>query len=366
MKNFAENVNFLSVFLGKYQAKSCCYQELFGKIKYHIVLERIFCQMDIRTSKVAIVGSGLVGSSTAFSLINQGVCDEVIMIDINREKALGEVRDLRNTIKYLDRNVKVRVGEYVDCKDVDILVITAGAPPKPGQTRLDTLDLSAKIAKSIVEPVMASGFNGIFIVVSNPVDMLAHLVYKLSGLPKNQVIGTGTSVDTARLQNFLADLVDVDPRSVYAYALGEHGDSLMVPWSTVTIAGKDFQDVIVDNPDLPTLTAHLDLDEIVLKTTREGWEIYQRKGTTYYGIAAAVVGIIKAIMYDENQIIPVSTLLEGEYGETGIYAGVPSILNRTGVYDILEIHLTAEEQAKFAASAAVIRDYSERISKYWK
>ncbi len=317
--------------------------------------------MNIKKSKIAIVGCGLVGSSTAFSLVTQGVCDEILMIDINQEKALGEVMDLRDTIKYLDRNVKIRCGSYEDCTDMDIIVVTAGAPPRAGQTRLDTLDLSAQIAKSIVEPIMKSGFEGIFVVVSNPVDMLAYLIYKLSGLPKNQVIGTGTSLDTARLQNFIADMVHVDPRSVYAYSMGEHGDSQMVPWSTVTVAGKSFQDIIGDNPDI---VGEVDLDEIVLKTAKEGWEIYNRKGTTYYGIATACVGIIKAILYDENKIIPVSTLLEGEYGETDIYAGVPSILNRTGVSDILEIHMSPEEQRKFTESANVIREYTRKIRNY--
>jgi len=317
--------------------------------------------MYIKTSKVAIGGTGLVGSSTAFSLITQGVCDEVLLIDINEEKAAGEVRDLRNSIRYLDRNVKVKTATYADCKDVDIIVITAGAPPKAGQTRLDTLDLSAKIVKSIVEPVMESGFDGIFLVVSNPADMMAYLVYRLSGLPKNQVIGTGTSVDSARLQNFVADLVDVDPRSIYAYAMGEHGDSLMVPWSTVTVAGKPIFDVIKDNPDI---VGEVDLADLVTKTTKEGWEIYNRKGTTYYGIASACVGIIKAILFDENSIIPVSTLLEGEYDEEDIYAGVPVVLNREGVFDVLEMHMTTEEQAQFAHSADVIRTYTEKIRSY--
>lgn len=317
--------------------------------------------MYIKPSKVAIVGTGLVGSSTAFSLITQGVCDEVLLIDINEEKAAGEVRDLRNSIRYLDRNVKVKTATYADCKDVDIIVITAGAPPKAGQTRLDTLDLSAKIVKSIVEPVMESGFDGIFLVVSNPADMMAYLVYRLSGLPKNQVIGTGTSVDSARLQNFVADLVDVDPRSIYAYAMGEHGDSLMVPWSTVTVAGKPIFDVIKDNPDI---VGEVDLADLVTKTTKEGWEIYNRKGTTYYGIASACVGIIKAILFDENSIIPVSTLLEGEYDEEDIYAGVPVVLNREGVFDVLEMHMMTEEQAQFAHSADVIRTYTEKIRSY--
>ncbi len=310
--------------------------------------------MKIKTSKVAVVGCGLVGSSTAFSLVTQGVCDEILMIDINEERALGEVLDLRDTIKYLDRNVKVRTASYADCSDVDIIVITAGAPPQKGQTRLDTLEVSAKIVKTIVDPVMASGFDGIFIVVSNPVDIIAHYVYKLSGLPKNQVIGTGSSLDTSRLQNFIAELVNVDPRSVYAYSMGEHGDSQMVPWSTVTVAGKSFNDIIQDNKDL---VGDVDLDEIVKKTTREGWEIYNRKGTTYYGIATACAGIIKAILYDENRIIPVSTLLEGEYGENGVFAGVPTILNRTGAADILEIHMTDEELNKFHQSVEILREY---------
>ena len=317
--------------------------------------------MVIKKSKVAVIGCGLVGSSTAFSLITQGVCDEILMIDINEERALGEVLDLRDTIKYLDRNVKVKKGTYADCGDVDIIVITAGAPPKAGQSRLDTLEISAKIMKSIVEPVMASGFDGIFIVVSNPVDMVAYYVYKLSGLPKNQVIGTGTALDTSRLQNFLAEMVNVDPRSVYAYSMGEHGDSQMVPWSTVTIAGKPFNDIISDNKEL---VGEVDLDEIVKKTVREGWEIYNRKGTTYYGIASACVGIIKAILYDENKIIPVSTLLEGEYGQNEVFAGVPTILNRNGAADVLEIHMTEEEVQRFQSSVTLIREYSDRIMQY--
>jgi len=314
--------------------------------------------MVIKKSKIAVIGCGLVGSSTAFSLVTQGVCDEILMIDINEERALGEVLDLRDSIKYLDRNVKIRKATYADCSDVDIIIITAGAPPKAGQTRIDTIEISASIAKSIVEPVMASGFDGIFIVVSNPVDIIAHYVYKLSGLPKNQVIGTGTALDTSRLQNFIAEMVNVDPRSVYAYSMGEHGDSQMVPWSTVTIAGKPFYDIIQDNKEL---VGEVDLDEIVRKTTKEGWEIYNRKGTTYYGIASACVGIIRAILYDENKIIPVSTLLEGEYGEHEVFAGVPTILNRTGAADLLEIHMTKDELKRFQSSVAMIREYSLRI-----
>lgn len=319
--------------------------------------------MQISKRKVAIVGTGLVGSTTAFSLITQGICDEVIMIDINKERAYGEMLDLQDSIEYLNRNVKITTGSYEDCSDVDIIVITAGAPPKPGQSRLDTLELSAKICKSIVDPIMASGFDGIFIVISNPVDMITHYVQFLSGLPKNQVIGTGTAIDSARLKNMIAQLVKVDPRSVHAYSMGEHGDSQMVPWSTVTVAGKPFYDVIADNKEL---VGEVNLDELVLKTAKEGWEIYNRKGTTYYGIATACAGVIKAILNDENRIIPVSTLLEGEYGESGVYAGVPTILNRTGAADVLEIHMTPGELARFKESVAVIRENTNKIMEVHK
>lgn len=309
--------------------------------------------MKITTRKVAIVGCGLVGSTTAFSLVTQGICDEVLMIDINKERAYGEMLDLQDSIEYLNRNVKVRVADYSDCSDADIIVITAGAPPKQGQSRLDTLELSAKICQSIVEPIMKSGFDGIFIVISNPVDIITQYVYELSGLPKNQVIGTGTAIDSARLQTMIAQLVKVDPRSVHAYSMGEHGDSQMVPWSTVTVAGKPFYDVIADNKEL---VGDINLDDLVYKTTQEGWEILNRKGTTYYGIGTACAGVIKAILNDENRIMPVSTLLEGEYGEKNVYAGVPTVLNRTGAADVLEIHMTPGELARFKESTKIIKD----------
>ncbi len=314
--------------------------------------------MTINRSKVVIVGAGLVGSSTAFSLITQGICDEVMIIDINKNKARGEVMDLCHCVEYLNRNVKVSEGEYKDCGDADIVVITAGAPPKPGQTRLDTLELSANIAKAIVEPIMASGFRGHFIVVSNPVDIIAYYVYKLSGLPKNQVIGTGTAMDSARLKHFIGELIGVDPRSVQGYTMGEHGDSQMCPWSHVTVGGKRITDIIEDNEEYK----NVNLDDIVGRVARVGLDILEVKGTTCYGIATAVVGIIKAVMNDENKIIPVSTLLEGEFGETDVFCGVPAILNRNGVQDIIEVHLTPEEKKKFKNSVSVIREYIKKLN----
>ena len=316
--------------------------------------------MSLKARKVAIIGTGLVGSSTAFSLITQGVCEEILMIDLNKEKALGEVMDLNHCIEYLNRNTKVRVGSYEECEDVDIVVITAGAPPKPGQTRLDTLDLSIKIAESIVNPIMDSGFKGHFIIISNPVDIIAYHVYKISGLPKNNIIGTGTSVDSARLKNFIGELLKVDPRSVQAYSMGEHGDSQMVPWSHVYVGGKPFYKVIEDNKDR---VGDVNLDKLVMDTAKAGWEVYNRKGTTYYAIATSTVAIIKAILNDENKIIPVSTLLDGEYGEKNVFSGVPAVLNATGVKEVVEIDMNEEELTKFKASNKIIREYINKVGK---
>ncbi|MDF2486322.1 MAG: L-lactate dehydrogenase, partial [Herbinix sp.] len=194
-------------------------------------------------------------------------------------------------------------------------------------------------------------------VVSNPVDIIAYYVYKLSGLPKNQVMGTGTAMDSARLKHFIGQQIGVDPRSVQGYTMGEHGDSQMCPWSHVTVGGKRFTDIIEDNEEY----RNIDLDEIVKRVTRVGFDILEVKGTTCYGIATAVVGIIKAVMNDENKIIPVSTLLEGEFGEYDVFCGVPVILNRNGVQDIVEVHLTPEELVKFKNSVAVIREYNQKL-----
>lgn len=314
--------------------------------------------MTIKNTKVAIVGTGLVGSSTAFSLVTQGVCDEVLMTDINKERAIGEAMDLNHSIEYLNRNVKVKAADYGEYGDVDVVVITAGAPPKPGQSRLDTLGMTADIVKSIVNPIMESGFKGFFIIVSNPADIIAYYVYKLSGLPKSHVLSTGTSIDTARLKNFIGELVDVDPRSVQGYSMGEHGDSQMVPWSHITVGGKSFLKVLEDNKDR---FSNVDLKELVKDTAEAGWEVYKRKGTTYYAIATATVGIIKAILNNENRIIPVSTLLEGEYGVNGVFAGVPAILNSNGVKEVVEIHLNEEEENNFKNSINVIKEYVEKL-----
>lgn len=314
--------------------------------------------MLIHKSKVVVVGAGAVGSATAFSLVTQGVCDDVVLTDLNHEKAVGEAMDLQHCIEYLNRNVKVRAGTYADCGDANIVVITASAPYIKGQNRLDMLETSEKIVRSIVEPIMKNGFDGHFVVISNPVDIISYYIYRLSGLPKNQIIGTGTALDTARMKCLIAEKIEVDPRSVHCVVMGEHGDSQMVPWSRVTVGGKDFYNIIADNPDRLN---GVDLNEMVRETAQIGWEIVHRKGNTNFGIASTAVGIIKAILQNENKIIPVSTLLCGEYGESDVFAGVPAVLNRSGVKEVVEVRMTPEELAQFKKSVAVIREFSEKL-----
>ncbi|MBK5201917.1 MAG: L-lactate dehydrogenase [Spirochaetaceae bacterium] len=316
--------------------------------------------MTIKKTKIAIIGCGLVGSSTAFSLLTQGLCDELVMVDINEEKSYGEAMDLSDGIEYLNLNVKIKNGTYADCGDANIIVITAGPPPRADQTRLDMMSITQKITKSIIDPIMKAGFDGIFLVISNPVDVISYYVWKLSGLPSNQVIGTGTALDSARLKNAIGAAVGTDPRSVHAFSMGEHGDSQMVPWSTVTVGGKNLNDVEIDNPQL---VSQLKKDYLFETTIKRGFEILKRKGTTCYGIASTVSGIVKAILNDEHKVIPVSTYLNGEFGESDVYAGVPAILNRTGVEDIITIHLTVDEKQLFSYSVAVIKKYIQAIMK---
>ena len=203
-----------------------------------------------------------------------------------------------------------------------------------------------------------SGFNGYFIIVTNPVDIISYYVYKLSGLPKNKVIGTGTALDSARLKVFLADLIGIEANSVQAYTIGEHGDSQFIPWSTVSVGGKNFEDILIDNKDrLKSFDKDLTLEEI----KKAGWKIADIKGTTNYGIAATTVDIIKSILNNEGKIIPVSALLEGEYGIDDVYIGVPAIINKTGISEIVELRLNKEESASFNNSVSILKKFLSQL-----
>ncbi|WP_337543657.1 L-lactate dehydrogenase [Acidaminococcus timonensis] len=315
--------------------------------------------MSFKDTKVVIVGCGNVGSTTAYTLLNQGLCEELVLIDMNREKAEGEVLDLQHAVYFMNRNMKVKLGDYADCRDADIVIITASAPMDLKATnRLDMLAPTKKVMKSIVGSIMDSGFDGILLVISNPVDIMTYYAWKLSGLPKNQVIGSGTTLDMARLSCELSKLFELDAKSVSCYIIGEHGDSEVVSWNSATIGGKQLLDVMKDNQER---AKDATLEKLRKDTIDAGWQIFHRKGNTSYGIAASVTAIVKSILFDENRILPVCVHLDGQYGLNDVYLSVPTILDRNGAKEIVEIKLTPEEQKALEHSADVVGSYYEAL-----
>lgn len=313
-----------------------------------------------KKNKVVIVGAGAVGTTIAFNLCVQGLCDEIVLMDINQDKAYTEALDIHHGVAYLKRNVKISAGAYEECGDADIVIITAAVPYIEGQRRLDMMDSAAKIIKSIVPPIMDSGFGGLFIVVTNPVDVMAYLVYKLSNLPRNQVIGTGTALDSARLKGMIGEFIQIDPKSVQAYTIGEHGDSQCIPWSNIYAGGERFADILADNK---ARFDEVDLEQFLDEVKEAAFKAGRIKKTTNFAIAMTVAEIVKIIFHDENTIIPVSTLLNGEFGEHEVFAGVPVVLNRQGVREIVKIRLTPDELAGFKKSITILKEYNIRLTE---
>lgn len=316
--------------------------------------------------KVAVVGMGSVGSAVAFGLINQGLCDEVLLINRNHDKALGEAMDLRQSIEYMGRNTKVWAGDLSDCADAQIVIFCLGTTSNVD--RNGALKDSCTFMRPIVEKIMASGFEGFFINVTNPVDTISHFIWKVSGLPHSHVIGTGTANDTARLKCFLGKIVNVDPHCISAYTMGEHGESQFIPWSTVNLGGKPMDVIIKENPDMFKVREkhHTEdfKDYMLEKVKRAGWRIKDLKGCTSYGIASAALAIARAILLDENRIIPCSTYLNGQYGMRDVFISVPSIICGDGVRDVVELHLSQEEMAYFMKSVETVKSYIKLSEQY--
>lgn len=308
--------------------------------------------------KVVLVGAGFVGMSMAYALLNQGGVDELVLIDVNKEKTIGEEMDLSHSLPYAPQKMTIKAGDYSDCKDANIVVITAGLAQKPGQSRLELTVANAKIVKEVTQNVMASGFNGIFIVASNPVDLMSYVVAEVSGLPKTRVIGSGTVLDTARLRYLIADYLEVSSKNVHAYILGEHGDSSLVPWEHCYVGCKKIIDIMKDNNHPME-----DLKKIHDGVWQAAYEIIEKKKATYYGIGVALTKIVKAILNDENEIMTLSSYQRGEYNQEGLYIGVPTIIGANGVKEILELKLTDEDQAKFDNSCNILRDIIKEIEK---
>lgn len=313
-----------------------------------------------RVNRVALIGTGFVGSSYAFALLNQGITEELVLIDLNEEKAEGDAMDLNHGLPFSPSHTKIWHGSYADCGDADVVVMTAGANQKPGETRLDLVEKNTRIFKDIVEEIMASGFDGIFLVATNPVDILTYAVWKFSGLPKERVIGSGTILDTARFRFLLGDYFDVDTRNVHAYIIGEHGDTELPVWSHADIAGTSITEW-TNNKEVGFNQA--DLDQIFLNVRDAAYHIIERKGATYYGIAMGLVRLTKAILENENSVLTVSAFLDGEYGQKDIYIGVPAVVNRNGIRKIVELDLNEEEKEKFENSVKVLKKTMEPVFK---
>ena len=294
--------------------------------------------------------------SMAYSMLNRGGIEELILIDIDKEKTIGEEMDLSHGLPFAPQKMVIKAGDYSECKDAEIVVITAGVAQKQGgQTRLELAEVNTKIVKDITKNIMASGFNGVIIVASNPVDLMAYVVYKVSGLPKNKVIGSGTVLDTARLRYMVADYLKVSSKNVHAYIMGEHGDSSFVPWKHAYVGCKSIIDIMKDGNHPME-----DLDKIHKNVVNAAYEIIERKKATYYGIGMSLNRLVRAILDNENSVLTVSTYLEnGKYGQDDVYIGVPAIINENGVRELLELDLNKEEQEKLDNSCKIIKQMRE-------
>lgn len=309
--------------------------------------------------KVVLVGTGFVGMSMAYSLLNQGDTtgiNELVLIDVLKDKAIGEAMDLAHGLPCSSSHLKVKAGDYLECNDADIVVITAGLNQKPGQTRLELSTANAKIMKDITRQVVASGFNGIFLVASNPVDLMTKVVQEVSNFPTNKVIGSGTALDTARLRYLIGKYLNISNKNVHAYIMGEHGDSSFVPWDHAYVGCKKIKDIMKDaKRDLA------DLDQIYVDVRDAAYEIIEKKKATYYGIGLGLAKIVKSILNDTNEILTVSAYLNGEYGHNDIYIGVPAVINSNGARELLTLELNESDQKHFDDSCKILTENMNTI-----
>jgi L-lactate dehydrogenase len=308
---------------------------------------------------VAIVGgAGAVGSSTAFALMDSGLVGEIVLVDIDDERAEGEAMDLDHGA-YFTSSVRVRTGDYEDCWDADVVVVTAGASQNPGETRLELMERNAEIFAEMV-PEITAGLNddAVILVVTNPVDVLAYVTWAVSDLPAERVIGSGTVLDTSRFRHALSREFDLDPANVHAYVIGEHGDSEVLVWSSANLGGVPFE----------RYCAHRGVEDVDALKSRIGddvrnaaYEIIERKGRTNYGVARSVTATVERILGDDDSILTVSTLVDGQHGIEDAYLSLPCTVNRGGVRDVLEFDLSEAEQTDLEESAAVIREWLDRL-----
>ncbi|MCI8637704.1 MAG: L-lactate dehydrogenase [Coprococcus sp.] len=301
--------------------------------------------------KVAVIGCGFVGSTIAYTLMLRGIFSEMVLIDADKKKAEGEAMDISHGLPFAHA-MDIYAGNYEDIRDAAIIVITAGANQKPGETRLDLVQKNAKIMKSVVARICQAECEGILLVVSNPVDILTHVALAESGFSQKRVIGSGTVLDTARLKYLLSGCLQVDSRNVHAFVIGEHGDSELAVWSTANVFGIDLEEFFL----LRGCSNYEKEREQIYQDVRDSaYAIIERKGATYYGIGIAVARIAECIVRDSHTVLPISVLLKGEYGLDGVCLSIPTVVGQNGAEQILDIALSQEEYNKLISSAAELK-----------
>lgn len=313
--------------------------------------------MSVNQRKVAVIGCGFVGSATAFALMESGLFSEMVLIDADKNRAEGEAMDISHGLPFV-RPMKIYAGEYDDIVDAAIIIVTAGANQKPDETRLDLVHKNVSIYKSIIPEIASRGCEGILLIVSNPVDILTYVAWKLSGFPRNRVLGSGTVLDTARLKYNLGEHLGVDSRSVHAFIIGEHGDSELAVWSSATVSGVPIHKFC-------EMRGHYNHDEAAERiheaVKNSAYEIIEKKRATYFGVAMAVRRICECLVRDEKSILPVSNLMQGEFGISDIALSVPAVVGADGVENIVPVSLNEEELEKLQASAATLKEIAETV-----
>lgn len=313
----------------------------------------------VDSRKVAVIGCGFVGSTIAFALMQSGLFSDMVLIDVDMKKAEGEALDIGHGIPFA-RPMKIWAGVYEDIADAGIVIITAGANQKPGETRLDLVHKNIGILKNIMPEVTKYNKTGIILMVANPVDILTYAALKISGLPENRVIGSGTVLDTARLKYEVGELLEVDSRGVHAFIVGEHGDSEIAAWSSANVSGVPLKDFCRIRSDIDSNMLKEATGEIADRVKNSAYEIIERKQATYYGIAMAVKRICEAIIRDEKSVLPISSMMHGEYGLTDVVLSMPAIVGENGVEHVVPVSLDEEEQKQLWNSAQVLKEIQKQ------
>ncbi|MFA6796100.1 MAG: L-lactate dehydrogenase [Bacilli bacterium] len=300
--------------------------------------------------KVVLVGTGMVGMSFAYAALNQHLFDELVLIDMNKERAIGEAMDLNHSLAFSGTNMNIYAGNYYDTADADIVVIAAGVAQKPGESRLDLLKKNASIMKSIVDSVVKAGFEGIFLIASNPVDIMTKVAYDVSGFNPYRVIGSGTALDTARLRYIMGHKLYTDPQNIHAYVMGEHGDSEFVPWSQAMMSTKPITQIIPEKEQKEMF------EEIETQVRDAAQKIIKAKRATYYGIGMALCRIVRTILGNQRSVLTVSAMLKGEYGKKDVFIGVPAIIGKNGIQSVIELDLSPEELERLHKSCDTLEN----------